>query len=274
MAILSSKQIKLDPYFNFNDKNRIIHSITFGKRNTWDHWHLAPETRPVIEPPNVKRREVSVPGRNAALDLTDSIMGFPRYENRTGKLNFIVLHDYEPNVFELIRKIGSYLHGREMTMRLEDDWRYFYKGIFWIESVSPTKDYSKITIGYEVEPFKWSIYTTDDRDWEWDPFNFRTGIVPLNLKDVRVVSTSPTTLSIPPEVSGVMQETYPKITVTSSAKEGVDCEVNVGGIRTHTQHLNEGENRLRTNLIGNSTIKLSVKSGNAAVDIFFRRGVL
>ena len=46
------------------------------------------------------------------------------------------------------------------------------------------KDWSRITIDYDVGPYKWSVLSSTD-DWLWDPFNFQNGVIrPALFKDI------------------------------------------------------------------------------------------
>lgn len=169
----------------------MYHSIYFGEKNTWDDWHLVPETRPVINPPEVKTNYIDIPGGNGALDLTEALSGYPFYNNREGSIDFIVVNDMYYQVDEheewyvKYSEIMNYLHGQKMIMILEDDKQYYYIGRFAVNEWKSDKNFSRITIDYNVEPYKWNIFSTLD-DWLWDPFNFITGVIPSNFRDINV----------------------------------------------------------------------------------------
>lgn len=132
----------------------MYHSVTFGTKNTWDDWHIVPSSRPVISPPSVKTNYVEVPGANGSIDFTEALRGFPVYQNRTGSIEFIVLHDYWNSWANTYHTIMSHLHGKRMRMILEDDPNYYYEGRFSVNNWKSDRDYSKITIDYTVDPFK------------------------------------------------------------------------------------------------------------------------
>ena len=73
----------------------MYHSITYGEKNTWDDWHLLPSTRPLFNPPPTKTKQVDIPGANGAIDLSESLTGYPVYENRTGSTEFYVANGYQ-----------------------------------------------------------------------------------------------------------------------------------------------------------------------------------
>lgn len=153
----------------------MIQSITFGDKNTWDDWRILPVERPVFAPPKPKTTYIDIPGGNGALDLSESLTGYPVYENRTGSFKFRVMNDYV-EWHERYTEIMEYLHGRSMNAILADDPDYFYRGRFTVDGWESGDTWSQITIGYTVDPYKWSVLSSVD-PWIWDPFNFENGII-------------------------------------------------------------------------------------------------
>lgn len=169
----------------------MYHSITFGDKNTWDDWHLVPESRPLFLPPDTKTKFVDIPGADGHLDLTEALTGEPLYETRTGDITFYVMNGYQP-WDELYSTIMNYLHGQKMQAFLEDDPGFYYEGRFYVNEWASEKDYSKIVISYNVNPYKIDRYSSKD-PWLWDPFNFRTGII-RDYSNVRIDGTNNITL--------------------------------------------------------------------------------
>lgn len=144
----------------------MYHSITFidvddaTKRvNTWEDWHLVPSSRPVIVPPKVQTKYVDIPGADGSLDLTDYLAGRPTFANREGTIDFTVLNNYNIEGYEyvwsgLYSDIMDYLHGKRKLMILEDDPVYYYQGRFSVDSWATDQHNSKITIGYNLWPYK------------------------------------------------------------------------------------------------------------------------
>lgn len=153
----------------------MIQSITFGDKNTWDDWKILPTERPVFAPPKPKTTYIDIPGGNGALDLSESLTGYPVYENRTGSFTFRVMNDYV-EWHERYTEIMEYLHGRSMNAVLADDPNYFYKGRFTVDNWASGDTWSEITISYTVEPYKWSILSSTE-PWIWDSFNFENGVI-------------------------------------------------------------------------------------------------
>lgn len=158
-------------------------------RNTWEDWGLIPTSRPIVVPPEQKITKIEIPGTSGDLDLTYEIVPYPIFQNRTGSWEFKVASD-KP-WFVLQQEIGSYLHGRDVRVILKDDPSYYYTGVCHIESWNSANDGSgsTISIGYDLEPYKKYIYSSID-EWEWNPFNFYTDVVPTKVfKGANIIGT-------------------------------------------------------------------------------------
>lgn len=158
-----------------SEQAKKYHSITIGDKNTWDDWHLVPTSRPLVPPPNVNTSYVTVPGSSGSLDLTEALTGYPTYANRTGSWEFLVLNGYG-EWYARYSDIMSYLHGKRFRAILDDDPNYYYEGRFSVASWASNKDWSRITISYNVGPYKIEVHGIDE-NWLWDPFNFETDMV-------------------------------------------------------------------------------------------------
>lgn len=155
--------------------------------NTWDDWHILPIERPVFSPPEPKTHYIDVPGGNGSLDLTEALAGYPTYENRTGSFTFRVMNDYG-NWADRYSEIMGYLHGQAMYAVLADDPSWLYQGRFSVDDWKSGDTWSEITIGYNVNPFKWRLYSSTD-PWLWNPFNFNTDMIYTGtFKDVKIDS--------------------------------------------------------------------------------------
>ena len=151
---------------------KAYHSIKIGDKNTWDDWHLIPTSRPKFNMPNVKTNYVDIPGGDGVLDLTTTLTGRPTYGNRQGSFEFLVMNDYG-EWYDRYSDIAMYLHGKEYKAILDDDPDWYYEGRFAVNEWKSDKDWSRITINYNVGPYKKSILSAGDK-WLWDPFVFTT----------------------------------------------------------------------------------------------------
>ena len=151
------------------------HSITFGDKNTWDDWHLVPKKRPSFSMPKFKSHIIDIPGADGVIDLSTALTGYPVYGNREGSWEFMVLNGYG-EWYDRYSEIASYLHGQRFRAILEDDLAFYYEGRFEVDDWKSDKDWSTISIKYNVGPYKKTRQTTSE-DWIWDPFNFQNGII-------------------------------------------------------------------------------------------------
>lgn len=153
------------------------HSITFFDydgtttvyRNTFDHWHMVPEERPISKMPTQKTKYLEVPGSDGILDLSELITGRPLYNNREGEFSFYILNGYD--TFENIKsKVANYLHGRKKYAVLIDDPDYLYEGRFEVNFENDDSlNHSKCTISYNLKPYKIKFSSSiTSSGWEVD----------------------------------------------------------------------------------------------------------
>lgn len=243
----------------------MYHSIIFGDKNTWADWYLIPSSRPVFNPPTPKTKYVDIPGADWHLDLSTALTGEMAFNAREGSFEFIVdngqLSDYKAsNWFDLYSEIMEYLHGQLIRARLEDEPIYYYEGRFTVNTWKSDPHNSKIVIDYNVSPYKYEAWSSLE-DWEWDPFNFLTGIV-REYKDIRVDD------ELTFVIVGRRMTVTPSFIVKSDDGSGLDVTFNGS-----TYHLPDGTSRvvnIRT-VSGENTL---VFKGKGTVSIDYRGGCL
>ena len=161
--------------------------------NTWDDWHLIPSSRPLITPPSFKSNYIDVPGANGSIDASTTILTYPRYtqsgsiaastvsesyptyNNRTGSIEFYAMNGYG-EWFNRYSDAMDYLHGQKVKIILEDEPDYYYQGRMTVNQWRSEKDWSKITLDYNVAPFKYELFSSLE-SWLWDPFSFIDGVI-------------------------------------------------------------------------------------------------
>lgn len=162
------------------------------KLNTYKDLYLVPTSRPVINPPTVKTKQIEVPGANGVIDLTESLTPYPVYNNRQGSIEFAVLND-KMNWQVLYSKIMNLLHGRRAKMILEDDPGWYYEGRWAVNNWTSNNDgtWSNVTLDYDLYPYKLDINTSIDGSaetgsdrWKWSPFSFVDGVIYNGLEPV------------------------------------------------------------------------------------------
>ena len=231
----------------------MYHSITIGDKNTWDDWHLIPESRPLFNPPPVKSNYIEIPGGDSILDLTTVMAGRPLYNNRTGNWSFIVQNGFK-DWSVLYSEIMAYLHGQKLRAILEDDPDFYYEGRFSVNQWKSDKNWSRIVIDYNVNPYK--QYVSGSDKWLWDTFNFTTDTIRY-YKNLIVGGS----LSI--TVIGDMMDTIP---VLVSSVDGIEV---IYGDVTHTLSrganqfndivVHHGDNQFR--FTGNGKVSINIVGG-------------
>jgi hypothetical protein len=155
----------------------VTFSTDIGGFDTWSHY-MVPTERPSINPPPLRKKYVTIPGRSGVIDLT----GFhtdndePVYDNRTGSLEFIVLNEnincagisgglksswtdfYPPNTSitwaNIYRELCSSVDGGKGTLTMSEDPGYSYYGRFTVDHWKSQEKYSTVVINYDLLPFK------------------------------------------------------------------------------------------------------------------------
>lgn len=134
------------------------HSITFGDRNSFTDWHLAPVNNLYFVPPEPKTNFVDIPGANGSLDLSTALTRYPVFKNREGDLEFYVMPQFitdENSGSALYSQIMFYLSKQIYHATLENDPTYYYNGRFWVSKWSADNPFYTVTIHYNVDPYKY-----------------------------------------------------------------------------------------------------------------------
>lgn len=248
----------------------MYHSITFQKcsngvvvssKNTWDDWHLAPSSRPVFSPPAQKTRFLDIPGADGFLDMSDALTGYPIYDNRQGSFEFIVINESDglsaPGTdyglwHQRYTEIMEFLHGKELRAILEDDDGYFYEGRFAVNQWASEEERSKITIDYNVKPYKYSVQTSLER-------------VPSRFNNVSINSSDAwTPITINPSDIGVAP-TCPIIKIESATSVIDD---NISGLLF--KYDNETDYEKRSLMVGDHKIYDVVLHGESQHTLYFK----
>lgn len=236
-----------------------MNGVTFGDKHSYRDWGLILKSRPVISPPSPKTLYIDIPGSDGVLDLTESLTGDVKFENRTITCEFNVI-DNRKRWSNIYSEILDYLHGRQMKIMLDEDPTYYYVGRFQVNEWKSDKVTSLITIEGNVEPYKLEVCGSLD-DWEWDSFNFETGII-RQWKDLTVEDSLTIT------VVGTRKTVVPSFIVQSN--DGSGMTVTFDG---RTYNLSDGVNRVVNINIKQETQTL-VFTGNGTVSIDYRGGRL
>lgn len=123
----------------------------------------------------VQAKAVDIFGLNGQLDLTEAVTGYPLYKNATHKLTFDFKDgDYGTWVARSSELKGK-LHGKRLPVVLGND-TYYYDARISVDTSKINQHYSQVVVTLDAKPYKLAIKTSLD-DWEWDSFNFETGVI-------------------------------------------------------------------------------------------------
>lgn len=242
----------------------MVYGVTFGEKHSYRDWGLFPKSRPVISPPDPKTIHVDIPGADGSIDLTESLTGEVVYKNRTIKCEFVVIQN-RVRWSEVYSSVMDYLHGRKMKIIFDEDPFYYYTGRLKVNEWKSDKATSLIVIEGEVEPYKYEI-TSSIENWIWDSFNFETGNILPNMKNMVINGTWDLNFQ------NSRKSVIPTFTVTSTDGTGMTASVsNKKGITNITLPDGVTKNPLFVLYEGSNTISVR---GYGTITIDFRKGRL
>ena len=236
-----------------------MNGVSFNEKHSYNDWGLTLKSRPIISPPSPKTIYINVPASDGVIDLTESMTGKVKYENRniTCEFNVIDARERWSNIYS---EILDYLHGREMHVILDEDPTYQYIGRFVVNEWKSNKVTSTIVIEGSVEPYKMELFSSLE-DWEWDSFNFETGII-RDYKDIKVDG------ELTFEIEGRRKSVVPEFIVKSDDGTGLKVE-----FEDMTYDLTDGTNKV-LNIIINEGMNTLNFTGNGYVSIDYMGGRL
>ena len=207
-----------------------------------------------ISSPEPKKYTVDIPGRDGYLDLTESLMGDVKYNNRIITLNFEIDGDY----FEwatISSMINDFCHGQKAKIILDTDFNYYWEGRITLSSTKEEYSFGELELTIDADPYKYEKINSLE-NWEWDEFSFVDGII-REYKDLEVNGT----LNL--IIAGRRKKIYPYITC-SSAMDVIFKDKLYNLKKGTTQVLGialvEGENILTFS--GNGTVSVEYRGGS------------
>lgn len=134
-----------------------MNGVTFGTKHSFREWGLVMKERPNISPPKAQIKQVSVPGSDTVLDLTQSLTGYVHYELRKITFSFALIGNRSrwPGVYA---DIVNQLHGKQLRICTDDDPNYYYLGRVSVGDIAQDVAEATMTITATVEPYKYERY--------------------------------------------------------------------------------------------------------------------
>lgn len=132
--------------------------IMFGNYHSWNDFQLILATK-TIGTPSPKTETIDIPGGDGVLDLTE-FFGETKYNNRNLSFEFSIM--VTPSEFmSLFSSVQNALHGKKMTIKLDDDPDWYYVGRISVSEWKADRNIGKLTIDCDCEPYKYQIGTTE-----------------------------------------------------------------------------------------------------------------
>lgn len=207
-----------------------------------------------ISSPDPKTYTIDVPGMDGELDLTESLIGDIKYNNRKIVLKFEVDGDFY-DWSTISSKINNFCHGKKANIILDTDINYYWQGRVTLNSTKEDYSYGELELKIDADPYKYEVYGGLDK-WKWDTFNFEDGII-REYKDLEVNSTL--TVIIP----GRRKTIYPYFTTSIGLQvvfEGVTYTLPLGTSQVLGIALKEGDNILT--FIGGGKVSIDYRGGS------------
>lgn len=193
-----------------------MNGVTFGTKHSYKDWGLILKSRPEISPPSPKTVYVDIPASDGSLDLTESLTGEVKFENRKIKFEFTVL-EARNRWSNIYSEILGHLHGQTMKVILDEDSAFYYVGRLQVDEWKSDKRTSTIVISGIVEPYKMQVVSSTE-DWLWDSFNFETDEI-HEWGSVEVDGTKSITFN------ALRKTIVPTFTVTSEDGSGISIRI-------------------------------------------------
>lgn len=228
--------------------------VQIGNKHTLKDWGLG-WTKITLGFPEAKTYEQDIPGMDGVLDFTESLTGGDvKYKIRTLTLEFETPEQDYYDWGIRISEIANYLDGRKYKIILDNDPDFYYIGRLNVEVEKSDRVEGTLTLSGSVDPYKYEKFSSLE-NWEWDTFNFRTGII-RNYKDIVVDGTYK--LVIP----GRRKRIVPVISCNTAIQvsyEGVIYNLSPGKNKVFGICIKEGENILTFS--GKATISVDYRGG-------------
>lgn len=133
-----------------------MRGVIFGDYHTYEDWKLILNAKN-ISPPSPKIVKVQVDGRDGDINLSRTLTGEMKYENREASFTFLVTEGSQEERQELINSIVNLLHGNELKIIEPDDLDHYLFGEIVVTNTTNDKAYGTIEISADLEPYRYSI---------------------------------------------------------------------------------------------------------------------
>ncbi|HIR00523.1 MAG TPA: phage tail family protein [Candidatus Scybalocola faecavium] len=232
----------------------MIYSASINGIHMLKTYNMPLESMNCVQPPEIKKNSIDIPGRNGILDLTD-FFGRTFYENRTITMNFGRIYDKTiwPQIYS---EVLNNFHGKRCQIIFDDDPNYYWEGRVSVDSYERTQRLGTLTITVDADPYKYTIGNTSEDDWLWDPFDLDYGVI-------REYGNIQVNGSLDFIVDGTPMPSVPEIEVSADMQvrfNGKTYGLKYGINKIYEIEIINGQNLLT--FIGNGTVKINYKGGS------------
>lgn len=201
----------------------MYHSVTIGNKNTYDDWHLIAPNRLFVVAPSPRTNYIDILGKNGSLDYTEALTKLPRFSDRVGSWDFVVLNPGDINDYpdtsdmsrrwpDLYSELMFYFRARHFDrVVLDDDPDYYYSGRVWVSNWQMSSGWSQVTLSYHFSPFKKRLDSTGS-----------SGVVEFNYREIHPSNAQTIEFEIPSDIVPV--QLHLKCTSTAETIWGVSLE--------------------------------------------------
>lgn len=246
--------------------------------HTFRDFGLYPHEPPDIPPGKAKVHFVDIPGADGGIDMTEALMGYVNYKNRTGTFTYVTPRG---GFRAALTSVTEALHGKTVDIILDEEPDFKYRGRVSVDEMDCDAVRGIITITAELEPFKRALTNTAETvassilgetisAWKWDPFNFENGVI----RDYSAIAVSGTSES-PTEVTAVSSPAGGSVRIHASTS-GMKYAYNPdGGTWPALAALSSGWNSLPEVLLPRAVQEVKFRfTGSGTVKIEFTPGYL
>lgn len=124
-----------------------------GDKGTYDDWGLLLKAGWSLEAPSVKTKYVNIPGADGSRDLTESLAGEPKYNDRKLTLTLIFPPAPTEEWENCRREIATYCHGQKMHITLPDDRDRHLTGRLDIGSLVYSRAQAELKVTAVCDPY-------------------------------------------------------------------------------------------------------------------------
>lgn len=229
--------------------------VTIGEKHSYRDFDLYLGKETSISFPEIKENIVNVPGADNELDFSESLTGDIKFETREIQLVFYTKKKNK-NWRAFISEIANYLHGKKTKIIFDDDINFYYIGRrLKVNPLELDEKIGKITIDVKADAYKYDLASSDE-DWEWDPFDFETGII-NETKELKVIG------DLEVIIIGRRQKVIPKFTCNNPLQLIFNNETyNLAKGISYSPDIEicEGENLLK--FVGDGIVSISYRGGS------------